>query len=149
MRVAQATAVVGVLLVAAPTRGGSSDSIKVEGRSLAVAGGRLVEDVGIETLGGVFTPLLERGRAVPCEVTETFTTAADNQVEVEIRLFRGVAKLARDAKALGRFAVTGLPRAPRGTLHVAVTFAVASDGTITLAARDKSGRPVQIRRAAA
>ena len=56
-------------------------------------------------------------------MTETFSTAADNQVEIEIRPFRGVAKLARDTKPLGRFVVTGLPRAPRGTLNVAVTFA--------------------------
>jgi molecular chaperone DnaK (HSP70) len=146
MRVAQTTGAVALLLVASTTRGASSDSIRVESHSPASVGGRLVEDVGIETLGGVFTPLLVRGRAVPCEVTETFSTAADNQPEIEIRPFRGVAKLARDAKALGRFVVTGLPRAARGTLIVAVTFAVATDGTITLAAREKLGRPVHLRR---
>jgi len=145
MRTAQAVGAVALLLVASSTRGASSDSIKVESHSPAAASGRLVEDVGIETLGGVFTPLLARGRAVPCEVTETFSTAADNQTEIEIRPFRGVAKLARDAKPLGRFVVTRLPQAPRGTLNVAVTFAVAADGTITLAAREKSGRSLEVR----
>jgi len=146
MRVIQAAGIVALLFVAASTKGASSDSVSVETRSPAATKGRLVEDIGIETLGGVFTPLLERGRPIPCEVTETFSTAADNQLEIEIRPLRGVAKLAREAKPLGRFVVGGLPRAPRGTVIVAVTFAVSADGTITLAAKEKAGRPIHLRR---
>jgi molecular chaperone DnaK (HSP70) len=145
-RVVQAAGMFALLFVAAPTKGASSDSVSVESRSPAAAKGRLVEDIGIETLGGVFTPLLEHGRTIPCEVTETFSTAADNQFEIEIRPFRGVAKLAREAKPLGRFVVGGLPRGPRGTVMVAVTFAVSADGTITLAAKEKAGRPIHLRR---
>src|SRR3989442_589078 len=75
----------------------ASRGLEVEKSTPAVEQGKLVEDIGIETLGGVFTPLLPRGRGVPCEVTETFATAADNQDNVQVRLFRGVAALAREA----------------------------------------------------
>lgn len=77
-------------------------------------------------------------------MTETFSTAEDNQVEIEIRPFHGVAKLTRDAKALGRFVVAGLPRTSRGTLKAAVTFAIAPDGPITLSAKEVGGPPVQL-----
>ena len=146
MRATHAAVFVIVALAAASAGGATTDSLKVEARSSAVANGRLVEDIGIETLGGVFTPLLERRRAVPCEVTQTFSTAADNQAEIEIRLFRGVATLARDAKSMGRFVVASLPRGARGTVNVAVTISVTADGTIALVAKEKSGRPVQLRR---
>ena len=146
MRVAQIVACALALLVVSSSRGESPDSLTAEARSPAVIRGRLVEDVGIETLGGVFTPLLERGRAVPCEVSETFSTATDNQREIEIRLFRGIAKLAHDAKRLGRFAITDIPPGPRGTIIVTVSISVASDGSISLDAREKTGRPVHLRR---
>lgn len=138
--------VLAVALVAASTGSPESDSLTVEARSPAVANGHLVEDIGIETLGGVFTPLLARPHTVPCDVTETFSTAADNQTEIEIRLFRGVAKLAREAKSLGRFVVSEVPRAPRGTAMVAVTFSVTDDGSVRLSARERAGRPVRLQR---
>jgi len=144
MRVIAQCLFIALAFVAATAHGASPASLQVEARSAAVGGGVLVQDIGIESLGGVFTVLLERRRAVPCEVTETFTTGADNQKEIEIRLFRGVAKLARDAKALGRFAVSDLPRAPRGTVRVAVTISVGSDGTISLAAKEQAGRVVHL-----
>jgi molecular chaperone DnaK len=120
--------------------------LEVERHSGAVVAGQLVEDIGIETLGGVFTPLLARGRQVPCDVTETFGTAADNQDNVQIRLFRGVAGLARDATPLGRFTIDNLPKRPRGEVVVAVTFAFTADGTLVIRASERSGHAVSLRR---
>ena len=120
--------------------------LELERHSPAVRGGRLVEDVGLETLGGVFTPLLLRNQAVPVEKTETFSTAADNYDEIEIKLFRGVEAIARKNTLVGRFAVSGLPRAPRGAVKVAVTFSIKADGTITVTARESAGRSVALRR---
>jgi len=110
--------------------------------SPAVREGRLVEDVGLETLGGVFTVLIARDQPVPAAKTETFTTAADGQQQIEIKLFRGVAKLARDDTRVGRFAVDGVPAAPRGTVTVEVTFSVTANGAITVRARERAGRRV-------
>jgi molecular chaperone DnaK (HSP70) len=121
-------------------------ALELEKRSPAVANGQLVETLGIETLGGVLTPLIPRGQAVPCEVTETFSRAADNQEHVEVRLFRGNAKLARDATLVGRFVIEGLPKVPRGTVNVAVTFSVTAEGDVRVAAREKPGHGVRLRR---
>jgi molecular chaperone DnaK (HSP70) len=121
-------------------------TIELDPRTPAVAQGDLVEDLGIETLGGVFTPFLTRGRSLPCEITETFSTAADNQEHVEIRLFRGIARFARDATLVGRFVVEGLPKLPRGIPIVAVTFGVTAGGAVRISAREKSGRRVTLRR---
>lgn len=144
MRLLRALAFTSLALITVSTSGASSVSVPVEARSPAVAHGQLVEDIGIETIGGVFTSLLGRRRTVPCEVTETFSTAVDNQSEIQIRPFHGVAALARETKMLGRFAVSGLPQGPRGTVIVAVTISVSTDGDITLAAREKKGREVQL-----
>jgi molecular chaperone DnaK len=136
-----------LLLAIAMVMGCSSPSVlEVEKRTPAVEHGQLVEDIGLETLGGVFTPLLPRGQSVPCEVTETFSTAADNQEQVEVRLFRGIAELARDAKPIGRFVVEGLPKRPRGTVIVAITFSVTADAAIVIAAREQTGHAVRLRR---
>ena len=121
-------------------------SLVLEKRTPAVAHGELVEDLGIETLGGVFTPLLTRGQKSPCEVTETFSTAADNQQHVEVRLFRGNVKLARDGTLVGRFVIEGLPKLPRGVPNVAVTFSVTTDGAVMVTAREKAGHAVRLRR---
>jgi len=124
----------------------SKATLELEKRTPAAADGLLIQDLGIETLGGVFTPLLRSGQSVPCQVTETFSTAADNQDNVEVRLFRGNAKLARDATPVGRFVVEGLPKAPRGIPNVAITFSVTADGAIVVTARETSGHPVRLRR---
>ncbi len=108
--------------------------------------GHLVEDVGLETLGGLLTVLLRRDLPVPVEKTETFATAADNQEQIEIRLYRGVESTTRKNTLVGRFAVDGIPKAPRGTVDVAVTFAVTAGGAITVSARERSGRHVGLRR---
>ena len=133
-------------LAAASSCRSPAATLELDPRTPAVAQGQLIEDLGIETLGGVFTPLLTRGQSLPCEMTETFSTAADDQEHVEIRLFRGSAKLARDATLVGRFVIEGLPKLPRGVSLVAVTFSVAADGAVVVTAREKSGHRVTLRR---
>jgi len=108
--------------------------------------GTLAQSVGIETLGGVFTPLLARGIAVPCSVSEIFSTAADNQNQIMVKPYRGTAKLVADCDHLGDFHVVGIPPAPRGTPQIEITFAV-QDGNVLLSAKDLStGKPMQINR---
>ncbi len=93
--------------------------------------------MGIETLGGVFTPLLAVGCAAPCSSSEIFSTAEDGQTQIQVLLYRGNAKLVSQAHFLGRFEITGFAEAPRGTPRVKVTF-VASGRDISLHAIDAS-----------
>ena len=74
---------------------------------------KLIQSVGIETLGGVFTPLLQKGTNVPCSKTEIFSTAADNQVQIMVKLYRGTAKFVTHCDKLGDFQIVGIPPAPR------------------------------------
>jgi molecular chaperone DnaK len=134
-----------LLWLVACTAGPPIAHIVVERDSPAIAADRLAQAIGIETLGGVFTPLLEAGCSIPCETTKTFSTAADNQSEISIALFRGTAELAADNYALGRFAVTDIPAAPRGIPQVAITFR-AESARISLSARELSGAAVQLER---
>jgi molecular chaperone DnaK len=117
----------------------------VEARSPAVgADNKLAQDIGVETLGGVFTPLIPQGTTVPCTVSETFTTAADNQSQIGVGLYRDTAKLVANCDCLGQFQVVGIPPAPRGTLQVEITLAI-QDGSVLLSAKDlATGKPVQI-----
>ena len=109
----------------------------VEGPTPAVSdSGVLTQNFGIETLGGVFTYLIDRGCRVPCSISKTFPTAVDNQTEVKLLLYRGNAKLSKDATALGVYTVIGIPALPRAEPQVAVTFSVLRD-KITVAAVDK------------
>ena len=119
----------------------------VENASPAVGtDGKLAQSIGIETLGGVFTPLLSQGTAVPCSVSEIFSTAVDNQNQITVKPYRGTAKLVADCDHLGQFQVVGIPPAPRGTPQIEITFAVR-DGTVLLSARDiASGTPMQIKK---
>jgi molecular chaperone DnaK (HSP70) len=108
------------------------------------ATGVLVEHVGVETLGGAFTPLLQVGCHIPCSSTQVFSTAEDNQPEISLRLFRGTAKLTAGAKSLGTYAVIGLPAQARGEPQIAITFTVLRE-SIALEAIDKqSKRPLTI-----
>jgi hypothetical protein len=118
--------------------------IEVERDSPSVQAGHLAEAIGIETLGGVFTPLLEVGCSIPCETTKTFSTGANNQSEVSIALFRGTADLAAHNHARGRFAVVGIPPAPRGVPQVSITFR-ADSTAISISARELSGAAVQLK----
>ncbi len=92
--------------------------------------------LGIETLGGVFTPLIERNTTIPSRKSEIFSTAADNQSTVEIHVLQGERKMARDNKTIGRFHLDGIPPAPRGVPQVEVTFDIDANGILHVNAKD-------------
>jgi molecular chaperone DnaK len=93
--------------------------------------------LGIETLGGKFTPLIDRNTTIPAEHSKTFTTAEDNQTQVEINVFQGERPIARENKHLGNFILDGIPPAPKGTPQIEVTFEIDVDGILQVSAEDK------------
>ena len=102
--------------------------------------------LGIETLGGVFTKLIEANTTIPTKRTEIFSTAADNQTTVEVHILQGERALAADNRSLGRFYLDGIPPAPRGVPQIEVTFDVDANGILTVTARDKAtGKAQSIR----
>ena len=101
--------------------------------------------LGIETLGGVRTVLIERNTTVPTSKTQIFSTAADNQTSVEIHVLQGERPMTADNKSLGRFILDGLPPAPRGAPQVEVTFDIDANGILSVSAKDKaSGKEQKI-----
>ena len=92
--------------------------------------------LGIETMGGVSTPLIERNTTIPSKKTETFSTAADNQPAVEIHVLQGERKVANGNKTIGRFNLDGIPPAPRGTPQIEVTFDIDANGILKVSAKD-------------
>ncbi len=94
--------------------------------------------LGIETLGGVFTKLIERNTTIPTRKGETFSTAADNQTSVEIKVYQGERAMARDNRMLGVFQLIGLPPAPRGIPQVEVTFDIDANGILNVTAKDRA-----------
>ena len=94
--------------------------------------------LGVETLGGVATPLIPRNTTIPTSKTEIFSTAADNQTQVEIHVVQGERPMAADNKSLGRFILTGIPPAPRGVPQIEVTFDIDSNGILNVTAKDKA-----------
>ncbi|AZR73175.1 molecular chaperone DnaK [Anoxybacter fermentans] len=92
--------------------------------------------LGIETLGGVFTKLIERNTTIPTSKSRIFTTAADNQTSVEIHVLQGERAMAKDNKTLGRFQLTGIPPAPRGVPQIEVTFDIDVNGIVHVSAKD-------------
>jgi len=140
-----------------PHKGVNPDEVVAIGAAIqgGVLGGE-VEDVvlldvtpisyGIETLGGVFTKLIERNTTIPTKKTEIFSTAADNQTSVEIHVLQGEREMARDNKTIGRFHLDGIPPAPRGVPQIEVTFDIDANGIMNVSAKDKgTGKEQSIR----
>ena len=94
--------------------------------------------LGIETLGGVFTKLIERNTTIPTRKSETFSTAADSQTSVEIKVYQGERTMARDNRLLGVFQLVGIPSAPRGVPQIEVTFDIDANGILNVSAKDRA-----------
>ena len=94
--------------------------------------------LGIETLGGVMTKLIEKNTTIPTSKSETFSTAADNQSEVTIHVLQGEREMAKGNRTLGQFNLTGIPPAPRGTPQIEVTFNIDANGILNVSAKDKA-----------
>jgi molecular chaperone DnaK len=102
--------------------------------------------LGIETLGGVFTRLIDRNTTIPTKKSQVFSTAEDGQTAVTIRVFQGEREMAADNKLLGQFDLVGIPPAPRGVPQVEVTFDIDANGIVNVSAKDKgTGKEQQIR----
>jgi molecular chaperone DnaK len=99
--------------------------------------------LGVETLGGVLTAMVPRNTTIPTRKTETYTTAADGQTQVEIHVLQGERSLARDNRTLGRFILDGIPPAPRGVPQVEVTFDIDANGILNVTAKDKASNREQ------
>jgi molecular chaperone DnaK len=94
--------------------------------------------LGIETLGGIFTRLITRNTTIPTKKSQVFSTAADGQTEVEVKVFQGERDMAADNKLLGKFNLVGIPPAPKGVPQIEVTFDIDANGIVNVSAKDKA-----------
>merc|ERR1719189_1537153 len=122
-----------VVAVGAAIQGGVLDG-KVDGLVLIDV---TPLSLGIETLGGIFTRLIEKNTAIPTKKSETFSTAAENQTQVGIKVFQGERDMAADNKFLGHFDLVGIPPAPRGRPQIEVSFDIDANGILNVSAKDK------------
>jgi molecular chaperone DnaK len=99
--------------------------------------------LGIETLGGVMTTLIPRNTTIPTKKSETFSTAADNQSSVEVKVYQGERPMAADNRLLGKFGLDGIPSAPRGVPQIEVTFDLDANGIVNVSAKDKASNKAQ------
>jgi molecular chaperone DnaK len=140
-----------------PHKGVNPDEVVAVGAAIqgGVLGGEVKDillldvtplSLGIETLGGVFTVLIERNTTIPTKKSEVFSTAADNQPSVEVHVLQGERKMARHNKSIGRFILDGIPPAPRGMPQIEVTFDIDADGILNVSAKDMgTGKEQSIR----
>ena len=100
--------------------------------------------LGIETLGGVFTKLIERNTTIPTKKSQVFSTAADGQTSVDIRVFQGEREMAANNKLIGNFQLTGIPPAPRGVPQIEVAFDIDATGIVHVSPSDRTGNEQKV-----
>ena len=156
-RIPAVQAIVEKFFGKAPSKGVNPDEVVAVGA--AIQGGVLTGDVkdvllldvtplslGIETLGGIMTKLIEANTTIPTRKSEVFSTAVDNQPSVEIHVLQGERSMAKDNKTIGRFHLDGIPAAPRGVPQIEVTFDIDANGILTVSSKDKgTGKEQSIR----
>ncbi len=155
-RIPRVQQVVKELFGKEPHRGVNPDEVVAVGAAIqgGVLGGEVKDillldvtplSLGVETLGGVMTPLITRNTTIPTRKSETFSTAADSQTSVEIHVLQGERPMARDNRTLGKFHLVGIPPAPRGIPQIEVTFDIDANGILNVSARDvATGREQKI-----